>query len=223
MNALMGTSGGIAPSAADAQEITKKMMSLMDHTANWLVGGAALDENATDPTAGMMGLARPARLDYKRVDTGKDLVDETGSKFDWTQTTTIKGTGNVQAGGFGSIILEMDTAEKSFVLQLPLGFDAQDGKAAQETVDVLQSKGSPPTEERKSEEVSLDRVPDGLALDEPPAGSAAGGTLIRGVLDPSTGTISGEQSFNAHYNERNTTTPGTIVFKYTLTMTPPKK
>jgi hypothetical protein len=222
MASLAGTPGGATPSAADAQAISNKMMALMDHTANWMVAGDALDENSADPTAGMMGSTRPARLDYRRVDSGKDLEDETGAKYDWTMTTTIKGTGNVQGGGFGGIMLEMNTAEKSFLLTFPLGFASED-KAKRETVTVTHPKGSSPSEERTSEEVSLDFVPQGLALDEPPAGAPGGGSILLGTLDPATGKISGEQSFKAHYKEGNTTAPGTIVFKYTLTMTPPKK
>jgi hypothetical protein len=213
---------GANPTAADAQKISEKMFAVMEHTANWLVAGNALDENATDPTAGMMGATRPARLDYKRIEVGKDLADETGAKYDWSLTTTITGTGDVQGGGFGGIILEMNTAEKTYVLTLPLGF-ASEAKASRETVEVYSSKGSPPSEERKSDETALNIVPQGLALDTPPSGTPGGGLLLRGTLDPATGKISGEPTFQAHYNEANTTAPGTIVVKYTLTMTPPKK
>jgi hypothetical protein len=170
----------------------------------------------------MMGATRPARLDYKRIDTGKGLLDDDRVEFDWTRTTTIKGTGDVQGGGFGGIILEMNTAEKTFVLTLPLGF-ASEAKASREIVDVTMKKGSAPTEERKSDETALDIVPQGLALDTPPSGTPGGGLLLRGTLDPSTGKISGEQTFQAHYDEPNATAPGTVVVKYTLTMMPPKK
>ena len=224
MGELLGGSAGAAPSAADAMKAQEKLMSVMDHTANWLVAGAALEENATDPTSGMMGSARPARIDYRRVDTDKGLLDETGNKFDRTTTTTIKGTGTVLGGGFGGIILEMNTAEKSFMLTLPLGFGVQEGNAVQETVEVVHAAGSAPVETRNTEEVALDRVPQGLVLDDPSTSKMAAAVTVRGVLDPSTGKISGEQSFKVRYDEvLNTKAPGTALVKYTLTMTPPKK
>jgi hypothetical protein len=224
MGELLGGSAGATPSAADAMKINEKLMSVMDHTANWMVAGNALDENATDPTAGMMGSARPARIDYKRVDTSKGLLDDDGRELDRTVTTTIKGTGKVLGGGFGGIILEMNTAEKSLILTLPLGFAVQEGSAVEEIVEVLHPKGSAPVETRKTEDVPLDRVPQGLVLDDASTSKAAGAVTVRGVLDPSTGKISGEQSFKVRYDEvLRTKAPGTALVKYTLTMTPPEK
>ena len=220
---MASPSDGSTPSVADQQKATMKMLSAMDHTANWLVAGAGLEENAPDPTAGIAGSVAATRIDYTRVDTGRDLVDDMGTQFDLKRTTTIKGTGQTQAGGFGSVIFEMDTAEKSYTLTLPIGFNPLEATATREMVEVTQIEGAAPTEVRESGEISIGQYPDGLALDDATAGGMAGAALIRGVLDASTGKISGEQSFQAHYPDRNETAPGTLVFKYTLTMTPPKK
>jgi hypothetical protein len=224
MAALTGVAEGSTPSAADAQRISTQMMSLMDHTANWLVGGAALDEGATDAdvTAATL-LTTPARIDYRRVDTGKNLEDDAGRRYDTTHTTTITGSGAVSAGGFGVTILELDTARESYVLQLPYGFNSMLSRATMETVDVVTYSGAAPEETRQSDDVPFDRVPTGLDLDAPQEGAALGGVLIRGTLDPASGKIAGEQSFQAHYDERHKPAPGTLVFKYTLTMTPPAK
>jgi hypothetical protein len=224
MMSLSRTADGSQPTAADAQRISMEMMALMDHTANWLVGGPAMDENATDADiAAASQPTSPARIDYLRVDTGKNLNDEMGGKFDWTSTTTANGEGLVQAGGFGVTMLEMDTARKTYMLALPYGFNAMMARATQETVDVTTPKGGAPNETRKTEDMPIDRYPYDLKLAEPQEGGMAGGMLIRGVLDPATGKIAGEQSFSVTHTERNETVPGTLVFKYTLSMTKPKK
>jgi hypothetical protein len=224
MVAMAGVSDGSTPSVAEAQRMSMEMMALMDHTANWLAGGPAMDENATDAEiAAATEPTSPARVDYKRVDTGRNLTDEMGGKFDLTATTTVKGSGMVLAGGFGTTVLEMDTARKAYVLVLPYGFNAMMARATEETVTITTAQGSPPNETRQTNDVPIDRYPPELKLDEPQKGGSEGGVLIRGVLDPSTGKISGEQSFMAHYKERNETAPGTLVVKYTLTMTKPTK
>ena len=221
---MMGTSDGSKPSAADAQKITMQMMSLMDHTANWMAGGPAMDPNATDADIAAAAEARfPAHIDYTRVDTGKDLVNEVGTRFDWTRTTTIQGSGLVLAGGMGVTLLEMDTAKKTYALQLPLVFNAMMARATRTTVDVTSSKGAAPDETRDSNDLPINQYPSPIELDQPQKGAAQGGVLIRGVLDPSSGKISGEQSFAAHYTEGSATAPGTYLVKYTLTLSKPQK
>lgn len=223
MMSLAGTADGSQPTAADAQRISMEMMALMDHTANWLAGGPGMDENATDADiAAASQPTSPARIDYRRMDTGKNLIDELGGKFDRTVTTTVVGEGLVLVGGFGTTILEMDTVKKTYTLALPHGFNAMLARATLETVDVTTPKGAAPLETRKTEDIPIDRYPYDLKLAEPQAGGMAGGMLIRGVLDPATGKISGEMSFNATHTERNETVPGTLVVKYTLSTTKPQ-
>jgi len=223
MNALTGSSTGEQPSLADQQKLATQMMALMDHTANWLVGGPGMDEGATDAeiTASMMP-ASPFRMDYLRVDSGKGLTDEMGEKFDLTRTTTVKGAGKVLAGGFGAVILEMDTAAKTYTLSLPIGFNAMSATMQQEIIGITQYPGSAPTEDRQSRDIPFDLFPSGLALVEEQAGGMGGGAILHGKLDPAAGRIAGEQSFKGHYVDANETTPGTVRFRYTLTMTPPK-
>jgi hypothetical protein len=224
MTTMYGGSDGKTPTAAEAQAISMKMLAQMENTANWMAGGVGLDENATDAdiTAGMQP-SSPVRLDYTRVDTGKDLTDEMGVKFDSKVTKTIQGTGVVQAGGMGVIIFEMDTSSKTFVLTLPFVFNAQSAAAKSETVTFVQPKGAAGEETREASDVPFDLFPSGLALEDPKQGFQSGGVTIRAAFDPSKGLISGEQSFQGRYAEANEPVPGTFVFKYTLTMTPPAK
>lgn len=215
---------GKNPSAADAQKMTMKMMSMMDNTANWMVGGASIDnENATDAEITASGMPMgTVSIDYTRVDIGQDLVDETGSKYDSKVTTTMKGSGPVQVGGMGATNFEMSTSDNSFSLVVPFVFNAQSAGAKMVTVTFIQAKGTPGEETRSENDRPFDLFPSGLALDNPPKGSPQGGVLIRGTFDPATGKIAGEQSFPAHYDDMSATTgPGTLKFKYTLTTTPP--
>jgi hypothetical protein len=228
MGAMYGGTAGKQPSVAEAQEMTMRMMAQMDHTANWMAGGAAADPNATDAELEASVTASttpssPARLDYTRVDVGKHLVDETGGKYDTKRTTTVKGTAQVLTVGMGSYIFEMDTAAKTYLLTLPLGFSGQSAMVTSQSVTFTQSEGTPGIETRESDEMPFDRIPSGLALDAPPEGSPQGAVLLRGTLDPAKGHISGEISLPAHYDENNSNAPGTLVIKYTLAITPPAK
>jgi hypothetical protein len=212
-------------SAADAQKMTMKMMAMMDNTANWMVGGASIDdENASDAEITASGMPMgTVSIDYTRVDTGKDLVDETGNKYDSQSTTTMKGSGAVQVGGMGATNFEMSTSDNSFSLVLPFVFNAQSAGTKMVTVDSWSSKGTPGETKTSERDVAFDLYPMGIELDSPPAGSPQGGVLIRGTFDPATGKIVGEQSFPAHYKDSGNPAPGTLTFKYTLTTTPPAK
>jgi hypothetical protein len=219
MSTMYGGAGGKTPTVAEAQELSNKMMSQMEHTANWMPG-AATDEEVTASTTP----SSPVRLDYTRVDIGKNLVDESGGTFDVKTTTTTKGTSTVLTGGFGGIILEMDTSAKTYVMTLPFVFGHPKDYAKSETVTITQPKGGATIEVRETKDVAFDLFPSELALDNPKEGFQSGGVTVRGTLDPAKGLITGEQSFKGHYKESgNLTVPGTFVFKYTLTMTPPKK
>jgi hypothetical protein len=215
---------GTNPSSADAQRMTTKMMTMMDNTANWIAGGASIDnENATDAEITASGMPMgTVSIDYTRVDTGKDLVNETGSKYDCKITRTMKGSGAVQVGGMGVTNFELSTSDNSFSLVLPFAFNAQGAGTKLVMVTVLSSKGTPGEETRTENDQTFDLLPSGLVLDNPPKNSPQGGVLIRGTFDPATGKIVGQQSFPAHYDDISATTgPGTLLFKYTLTTTPP--
>jgi len=210
-------------SQADAQKLSMEMLSQMDHTANWLVGGAGLDSMATEADIAKDSTpSSPSRVDYVRVDTGRGLIDEMGNAFDLTRTTTVKGEGNVLVMGFGAIILEMDTAKKTYALSLPIGTGPTGPGVTHEVVTVIQYKGKQPEEDRKTSEQVLD-FPSGLELEMPDRQAPQGGVLIRGTLEPASGKISGTQTYKAHYPEDSTAAPVTVVFKYTLTMTPPRQ
>ncbi|HEU4364378.1 MAG TPA: hypothetical protein VFT13_02825, partial [Candidatus Krumholzibacteria bacterium] len=214
---MMGTADGSKPSVADQQKMATKMMSMMDHTANWMVGGAGLEEDATDEEiAADSKPSSPFRIDYTRVETGRNLTDEMGETFDLTVTTTLQGAGQVLVGGFGAIFLEMDTAEKTYTLALPYTFNAASATAQQEIVAVTTYQGKAPDEDRKTSDVPFDLFPSGLALDQGANGAQGGAMLLRGKIDPAAGKISGEQTFQGHYTESNQDTPGTFVVKYTL-------
>ena len=129
----------------------------------------------------------------------------------------------VYVGGFGSVTLEMNTSDKSYLLTLPLGFNAQGAGAKMVTVEVTTSKGQAGVENRSEHEVTFDFFPNGVAVDTPPTGAPQGGLLIRGTFDPAAGKIVGEQTYPGHYADGGATAPATIVVKYVLTMTPPAK
>ncbi len=213
---------GKSPSMAESQKMTMKMMSMMDVRANWMVGGDAVDggssENSGLVTAGTVS------VDYTCVATGKDLVNETGSKYDLTVTSTVKGSGPVQSGGMGVSVLELDTSDNSFAVTLPFACGAQGPGAKMQIVSVAQGKGGSPDESRSERDVRFDTFPADITLDSAPKGSAQGGVLLRGTFDPATGKIAGEQSFPAHWNDNTVTpAPATLTFRYTLTTTPPAK
>ncbi len=222
MMAMAGNSGS-KMSAADAQNLSMRMMSMMDNTANWMAAGPAMDEGADENTANTPAMAA-VTIEYTRVDTGKDLVNELGGKFDQTITTTInKGAGTVQSVCTGVCVLELNAAEKSYVFTAPIGFNAQGAAVKQTKVDVIQEKGGKAFENKSENDVSLDLFPSGLVIDNPEAGTPGGAALIRGTFDASTGKIAGEKSFAGHYVDGASSIPATIVIKYTLKTTPPPK
>ena len=217
---------GKNPSAADAQAMTTKMMAMMDNTANWMFGGATADNpNATDAEIAASGIPMgTCRVDYTRIDTGTGLADGAGGVYDSKTTRTMKGSGPVQIGGMGVVTFEMSTADNSYALILPFVCNAQGAGTKMVTVYFVQSKGQPGEETRTENDTAFDLFPAGLEMDNPPANSPQGGVLLRGTFDPATGKIAGQQSFPAHFNDLSGTTgPGTLTFKYSLTMTPPAK
>lgn len=221
MSAMYGASSGKQPTVAEAQAMSMRMMENMDSQANWIAMGAAADENPD--IAASLQPTSPCRVDYTRVDIGKDLVGDQGEHYDIKTTTTVKGSGNVLALGMGALSLELDTKAKTYVFTLPMGFDAQGAQVKQEQVTFLQVKGSAGQETRETTDVLLDYVLQRLELVDPKESQVQGGVTIRGTLDATTGKITGEKTFAAHYNEHNVSVPGTLSYKYTLTMTPPAK
>lgn len=221
MNAMYGASSGKQPTVAEAQAMSMRMLENMETQANWIAMGAAADENP-DIAASLVPTS-PCRVDYTRVDVGKDLVGDLGEHFDVKTTTTVKGSGNVLALGMGALSLELDTKAKTYVFTLPMGFDAQGAQVKEDKVTILQVKGSPAQETRETKDVLLDYVLSGLELVDPTQSQMSGGVTIRGTLDAAQGKIAGEKSFHAHYKEHNVAVPGTLTYKYTLTMTPPPK
>lgn len=220
----MASGNSSGASQADAQKMATQMMAQMDVMANWMPGGASIDDSTAsdeEVSASMMPMG-PVSIDYTRIETGKDLVDELGAKFDMKKTTTMKGSGAVQVGGFGGVTLEMNTSDKSYLLTLPLGFNAQSAGTKMVTVDVTTYKGKADIENRSERDVPFDLFPSGVAIDTPPTGAPQGGFLIRGTFDPAAGKIVGEQTYPGHYADGGAA-PATIVVKYVLTMTPPAK
>jgi hypothetical protein len=221
MEMAAGATGGGA--AADAQRLQTEMLSQMDNMANWIVGGATMDPGGTDAdVAKDTTPSSPSRIDYQHVENGVGLVDETGAKYDYTRTTTIRGEGMVLIMGLGAMTLEMNTAKKTYSVTLPSGAAPTGPGVVREEVYAHRAEGQQPTESRESEEQRID-FPSGLSLVMPQQNGMQGGVVIRGTLDPASGKIAGEQSFPATYTDGAEKIPATLVFKYVLTTTPPKQ
>ncbi|HET6348222.1 MAG TPA: hypothetical protein VFH88_03980 [Candidatus Krumholzibacteria bacterium] len=210
-------------SAADAGQTSMKVLNSMDTCANWLAAGAGANPNATDADiAKDTEPSSPSRIDYTRVDSNRDFVDETGTVFDVTTTTTIKGTGKVLVMGMGTVILEMNKASKTYMLTLPFGSSPTGPEIKREIVTVARPKGKAPDEQRESGALETD-FPARLELNPPQPDGIDGGVLIRGTLDPAAGKIAGQQTFNVNFNDGPYALPGTLTFTYALTTMPPAK
>ena len=217
------SSSGSQMSMAEAQKASMDMMARMEHTANWMVGGASLNASEADATAATQADIAASmgqlRIDFTRHDRGDALVNEVGSKFSTTKTETVKGTTPSMGGGFGSIMLDVDTSTKTFLL----GFGAGGGADGldRNVVEVVTFQGQAPEEKRETKKSSAQFAQ--LVFDESGPVAMQGGLVVNGTFDPASKTITGEKAYRGHYHDGNADAPGTIVVKYTLSPTPPAK
>jgi hypothetical protein len=226
---LSGAADGKVPSAAEQMKALQGRMARMSTAANWMSGGGAMslgedatfEESQAAAKAAMDAAMGPVRMDYLRVDVGTDFFNELGERYDMTVRTTRKGSGSVYPGGGQSITFEIDAAAKKYALVLPMSFNDMGATMTRETLRSIQSKGGAPDETRDSTEQGFGSFPSDLTVDEP-ANMQAAMVIVRGDVDPASGTIAGERSMGAHYTEGDgKPVAGTLTLRYKLSMTRP--
>ena len=215
---LTGPAGTSAPSA-EQQAAASALIMRVDDIANWMNAGPTIDENASAEAqqAAMLAFMESgtARLEYTLVETGIDLVDEIGGKFNRTVRTTARGAGKVMVPT--NLVFEMDTKAKRYLLMLPDSFNDQSSSSVKMDVfERLQPKDGAASESNKTSETNMYLFPGRLIIDDP-AILTGQAPILEGALDPSAGKISGERSVPAHYEVSGLTFGGTLTFRYTLT------
>lgn len=221
MPTAMQQKGGGQMSVADAQKYSMDLMARMEHTANWMVGGSALNESQSeaDVQADVAAMSGELRIQYQRNDKGDNLIGEQGEKFSMKTSQTVNGTGEGAGGGFGSIMLDVDTSAKTFLLSLSLGGGAQG--LDRQVINITTVEGQAPQETRETNKTAGDFA--ALTLDDAGARPMQGGVVVSGTFDPASGKIVGENKYPGHYNDGTVEAPGMVVIKYTLSPTPPAK
>jgi len=209
---------GGAPSAAQQQKLMEMMMHA-DAIANWIIGGADLDESDSDEAqqAAMIESMHTGtvRIDYTRVDNGVGLEDVANRKFNQTTRTTIKGEGPVMP--LTQLSFELDSRTGKYLLSLSPDFgDMSDNTLHEEVVTRTESAGEAPSESTEKNDHGLTWFPQALTIDDP---SILMGDLpiMEGTANPKLGKITGEKTVPAHYDESFGPCAGTLTFRYTLT------
>lgn len=208
------------PTNPKLQQATMELVMRTDVMANWMSGGPQPDESASDEEqmnavrAYMEASKGTGRLSYKMVVTGTGLVEESGSKYDLTRTTTAMGTGPIV--GTNQLMFEMDAEAKKYLVTLAYSFsDNSDSTVVEEVVSKFAWKSDAPTEERQTRYSGLDEYISGLKVDDSTA-LLGDIPLMEGQFDPSQGKITGERTLKGHYGASGQNVAGTFVFHWTL-------
>jgi hypothetical protein len=221
MTRLTSGAGAADPSSPEYQQAIMSLVTRSESMATWMNSGPPIDENASDEAqraaalAFMRSLRGTAHLDYQTVVKGMDLVDEMGSHFNQTTTTTGVGSGPVSPSG--QFMFELDAEAKRYMLSLTFAF-RDDSMSTVKTVIVVHQdrKGEPPTDTRTEQQSGLDLFPAGLAIDDSTA-LLGDIPIMEGGIEVSAGKIMGTRTVKGHYVEGGENVPGTFVFHYTLT------
>lgn len=202
-------------------EATMKLVMKTDQMSSWMHGGPTFDDDgsADDQMAAMAAhleaLKAPGKTHYVRVDAGKGIINEMGSKYDVTIRATRIGSGKVGPPS-ESIMFEIDAETGKYLLSLPYMFrddsmtSLQHKKVTQSTMDGHTSIDS--TMHETSMEYGVGRleiVEPGLPVGQMP--------FLEGPLDPSAGKIVGERTIKALFEDGGDKVPGTLTIRYTLT------
>ena len=165
----------------------------------------------------------PGRLDYLRTDSGWNLINEMGEQYDQTIRSSRIGQGTVWPGSGQSITFEIDGVSKKYQLVLPQSFHDMTAKLCQKVKTEQGSNGEMRVISEDSTEFGLAFYPKGLQIDDP-KNLQAGMAVVRGDIDLASGIIVGERTLAAHYEDDGLlSVPGTLTFRYKLSMTPPAK
>ena len=223
MMAMATPQNGQKMSAADAQKYSMDLMARMGSTANWIVGGSAMNADESESEAAVQAdldaMIGDLRIQYQRNEKGENFMDEVGSKYSLRRSKTVNGTAQGAGGGFGSMSLDVDTSTKTYLLSLSLGGGAQ-GLAC-DVVEVVTYAGQAPQEKKETDKTPADFT--ALTLDDAGPTPMQGGVVVSGTLDPASGKIVGENKYRGHYHDGTVDAPGTVIIKYTLSPTPPPK
>jgi len=218
---LSMTKLAMAGAAADPTA-TMDLIMKTDRMSSWMHSGGTMDENASADAqmaamkAHLDALKGPGKVQYVRIDIGHDIINEMGSKYDVTTRTTKIGSGKVSPPS-EVVMFEIDAETGRYLLSLPYGFgDDSMTSLQQKTVTQITMDGNVSTDST----LHQTSMPNGIGqivIDEPSilVGSMP---LFEGPLDLSVGKIVGERTVKAHFVEGVENVPGTLVFKYTLTM-----
>jgi hypothetical protein len=202
-------------------EATTNLIMKTDQMSSWMQGGPAFDDDGTADeqvaamTAHLNALKGPGKVQYVRVDVGKGLVNEMGSKYDVTIRETRIGSGKVGPGS-ESIMFEIDAETGKYLLSLPYAFrddsmtSLQHKTVTQSTMDGVVSTDS------TMRQTSMDYGIGRLVIEEPglPVGQMP---YLEGPVDPAAGKIVGERTIKASFVDRIENVPGTLTIRYTVT------
>ena len=209
---------------AEMMKATQAMLARMDNVAFWMETPVDMgDDVAAAGKKKIDASMVPARVDYTKVMVREDLRNELNQLFKETTRTTASGSASVYPPG--SLMFEIDTTAGEYLLSLPWNFSDMSTEAnavKMESVVRTEVQGEAPLEERTASEMSIDSLPEDLVVEDPSA-QAGGSLVVGGKLDPAAGKVSGENTVKVHFKDGVDTVPGTLVFRYTLTMTPPAK
>jgi len=206
-------------------KITQQMMDAMQYTANWMPGPLENLDGQDAMLMHMKDVSVPVRISYESTITGSDLVNETGSHYDYFEQTSAACAGVNVYTSPDQTKFEMNTATHKYWLSLPYAFQSLDGKGDEVqwvTVTKYRAAGTSAwdPEERKTSTAGVDAMGSWFKMDPLPNGSTQ--PLIEGTLDAS-GKISGEKSFIGRTDRSGADVPVTLTYRYTVSQTPPPK
>jgi hypothetical protein len=207
----------IMSQSGNQAEMQRKVMGLVtrtDQIANWMHVGQLLNENVTPEQmqAEATGTNGTARLNYRRVDIGKGLLGEAGSRYDMRSIATQTGSGPIRAPT--QLVLEILADSGQYILSLPHEFtDFNDKTVTIKTVTVIAEAGGQTSTDSTSRTTGFNYAVSGIVPDEAKIGEIP---FMEGKVIPSTGKITGERTVKGHYTENAVDIPGTFVFRWTV-------
>jgi hypothetical protein len=210
---------------AEMMQYSQDMLAAMQYTANWMPGPLDVGDGQDAMTNHMKSTSVPVRLSYQSVNTGKNLVDEMGEKFDLTTTVSgVASEGTLYPGD--QYKFELNTQGKKYWLILPYtggDLDPDAGKVTIDTVEKIRMAGSDTWQEKRStREMESGWLPDKIKIDKTGESAMGDVPVIVGTL-AGPGPITGGKTFNATFLDAGVNVPMTITFKYTLSPTSPAK
>lgn len=212
-------------SMAEQLQYSQQMMDAMQHAANWMPGPYEGGDGQDDMLNHMKSVSVPVRLNYHCLTTGNNLVNETGSHYDYFEETTAAFTGGLAYTSPDQTKFEMNESTHKYWLSLPWSYtDMNTALNEVHWLTVTKYRDAGTTawgpEERGTNDSGIDRIGGSFKFDALPNNATM--PLIEGTFDGS-GKISGVKSFTGRLSETGPDIPVTLTFKYTVTTTPPAR